>query len=105
MKWALVLFGLTVFAFSQSYVPKTGYVPDSATAIQIAQAVLVPVYGQKQIESEKPFAAKLERDVWTVTGTLHCANRSDGDSDCEGGTAEVRLSKKDARILSMIHYK
>ena len=26
--------------------PKEGYVPDSATAVKIAEAVLVPVYGK-----------------------------------------------------------
>jgi hypothetical protein len=45
---------------SASYKPKVGYVPDATTATRIAEAVLIPVYGKKQIESERPFTATLE---------------------------------------------
>jgi hypothetical protein len=85
----------------QGYKPESGYVPDSQTAAKIAEAVLIPVYGEKQIGSERPFAAKLKDGVWTVTGTLHCP---DGNI-CNGGVAEVRISKDDARILYMLHGK
>jgi len=81
--------------------PESGYVPDSQTAVRIAEAVLAPVYGEKQIESERPFTAKLKDGVWTVTGTLHCP----AGNVCEGGVAEVRISKGDARILYMLHGK
>jgi hypothetical protein len=93
-------------AFGQGFVPKEGYVPDAATAVKIGEAVLIPVYGQKQIESERPFKARLAGDVWTVSGTLWCDDGKGGrTNDCVGGTAEVRISKLDARILNMIHYK
>jgi hypothetical protein len=82
--------------------PKEGFVPNSETAVKIAEAVLVPVYGKKQIESEKPLTAKLKDDVWTVHGTLHCP---DGAELCAGGVAVVEISKSDAHILSMVHYK
>lgn len=97
---------LVTFAFGQGYKPPQGYVPDSATAVQIAEAVLVPVYGKKQIESEKPLTAKLEKDVWTVSGTLQCPDGKGGTTtQCVGGTAEVQISKTDARIILMMHYK
>ena len=83
--------------------PTAGYVPDAVTAVKIAEAVLIPVYGELKIASERPFKAKLDANVWTVDGTLHCA---DGKIEtCPGGTARVRLSKNDGRILFMIHYK
>jgi NTF2 fold immunity protein len=89
--------------FGQGNTPKEGYVPNSDTAVQIAEAVLIPVYGKKHIESERPFAAKVKDGVWTVSGTLHC---SDGTAtNCVGGVAVVEISKADARILSMIHYQ
>jgi NTF2 fold immunity protein len=91
---------------AQSNRPSRDYVPDSATAVKIAEAVLVPVYGEKLIESEKPFTAKLEKNIWTVSGTLRCPDGHGGTTThCVGGTAEVRISKVDARIISMIHYK
>jgi len=93
-------------AGAQSIAPRDGFVPDSATAVKIAEAVLVPVYGREKIESEYPLKAKLEHGIWTVDGTLHCRDSKGKESQvCPGGTAEVKLSKADGRILKMIHYK
>jgi hypothetical protein len=97
---------LLAAANAQSYAPKDGFVPDSTTAVTIAEAVLVPVYGKEKVESERPFKAKLKNSIWTVNGTLHCSGGKGGvTTDCVGGTAEVKLSKVDGRILKMIHYK
>jgi hypothetical protein len=97
---------LLAAAQAQSYAPKDGFVPDSTTAVKIAEAVLVPVYGKEKVESERPFKAKLENDIWTVNGTLHCSDGKGGvTTACVGGTAEVKLSKVDGRILKAIHYK
>ena len=98
---------LLTAANAQSYTPKkAGFVPDSATAVIVAEAVLIPVYGKEKIESERPFNATLENGVWTVDGTLHCSDGKGGVTTlCPGGTAEVKLSKADGRVLKMIHYK
>jgi hypothetical protein len=93
-------------AIGQANIPKEGYVPNSDTAVRIAEAVLVPVYGSKQIESERPFKATLKEGVWSVSGTLQCPDGKGGTTThCVGGVAVVRISKSDARILSMEHYK
>ena len=89
----------------EGYVPKDGFVPDSKTAMAVAEAVLKPVYGEAQIISERPFGAKLEADVWTVSGTLHCEGEKDPNISCKGGVAVVRISKSDAKVLSMTHGK
>jgi hypothetical protein len=74
--------------------------------VKIAEAVLVPVYGKKQIDSEQPFTAQLKDDVWTVSGSLRCPDGKDGiTTQCEGGVAVVQISKADAHVVSMIHYK
>lgn len=65
--------------------------------------MLIPVYGKEKIESERPFKATLENGVWTVNGTLYCSDGKDGL--CAGGTADVKVSKADGRVLKMIHYK
>ena len=89
-----------------SSAPKEGYVPNAGTAVKIAEAVLVPVYGDKQIESEKPFTAIRRGDEWIVSGTLHCRDQNGRETtNCVGGTAVVESPKIDARIISMIHYK
>jgi hypothetical protein len=81
-------------------------VPDAATAIRIAEAVLVPVYGKEQVESERPFTATLKNDVWTVGGTLYCSDGRGGVTTlCAGGVAVVKISKSDGRVLHMMHTK
>jgi hypothetical protein len=70
----------------QTNTPKDGYVPSSDTAVQIAEAVLIPVYGKNKIESERPFTAELKDGVWTVSGTLHCPDGKGGTTThCVGG--------------------
>ena len=98
---------LSVMALAQEQKPASGYVPDSRTAVKIAEAVLMPVYGEKHIESERPFKATLKDNTWTVAGTLHCPKGKGKKSDmiCMGGVATVQIAKDDARILSMVHYK
>jgi|SRR5882762_12847 hypothetical protein len=101
----LVLMLVVATGFSQtteeaSVRPQDGFVPDAKTAVKIGEAVLIPVYGEKQIDSERPFIAKLHGDVWTVAGTLNC-----GAPQCDGGTAVVKISKTSGQILFMTHYK
>ncbi len=78
-------------------VPDAGFVPDEVTAIRIAEAVLIPIYGQKKVGSERPFSAKLTKGVWKVEGYL--------PEGASGGVAEVRIDKRDGRILHVIHGK
>jgi hypothetical protein len=90
----------------QDLKPNRGFVPDSRTAVKIAEAVLIPVYGEEKIEAEKPFNAELKDGVWTVNGTLRCSDGHGGTTtDCVGGTASVKIAKADGRIMFMIHYK
>src|SRR5690348_9092929 len=84
------------------FVPKEGFVPNGDVARAIAEAVLSPVYGKQTIISERPFKAKLDGDVWVVSGSVPCVNPPAGAS-CPGGSAEVRISKKTGQILHMTH--
>jgi hypothetical protein len=86
-------------AAQESYKPLPGFVPDSATAIGIAVAVWVPIYGKKQIDSEKPNIATLMGGVWTVVETFHCPV----SQHCVGGVALAEISKEDGTILKVIH--
>jgi hypothetical protein len=84
------------------YVPPAGFVPDSATAVRIAVAVWIPIYGKRQIMSEAPFVASLENGVWTVTGSLPPAPKG---MMVVGGAAIVRIARRDGRILFLTHYQ
>jgi hypothetical protein len=75
--------------------PALGFVPDASTAIRISEAVLRPVYGLEAVERQRPFTAVLEGDVWRVEGT--------NPTQAIGGTALVRVSRVDGRILHMHH--
>jgi hypothetical protein len=80
---------------SKSYRPNSGYAPDSATAIAIARAVLISVYGKKTIVDEEPLRAELKGNVWTVIGTLK--------ANYNAGTAILQLRKDTATILFVTH--
>lgn len=110
MKLSLTLccsLAMVALAASQE-ASKRQFVPDSETAITIAEAALIPVYGKKKIESERPFRATLKDDVWTVAGTLYCRDgkpQTDKTPTCVGGVAVVQISRIDAHIVSMTHHK
>lgn len=80
-----------------SFEPKEGFVPDEGTAIRIAEIVLIPIYGEEKIKSERPFRATLKNGIWTVEGTL--------PQGFLGGVAIIEISKRDARILRVSHGK
>lgn len=77
--------------------PMNGYVPDEETAIRIAIAVWVPIYGEKKIEKEKPYNAILKDGVWYVLGSLPKGYR--------GGVAEAEIIKESGKIIRISHGK
>jgi hypothetical protein len=74
------------------------YVRDSETAIKVAEAILLPIYG-KGIYDKKPFVAKLSADsnTWIVEGTL--------DRHLVGGVPHIEIRKSDCKILRVSHGK
>ena len=76
--------------------PAAGYVPDAETAIKIAVAVWEPIYGRQTVRRQKPIVATLRDGVWRVRGSLPRRG-------VIGGAAEADISKKDGRILRVIH--
>jgi hypothetical protein len=81
-----------------SYRPEQGFVPDATTAIAIAEAVWLPIYGKATLDKERPFRAVLKGDVWTVEGTFHSPHK-----DARGGVAVAEISRIDARIIRVSH--
>jgi hypothetical protein len=80
--------------WGQSFRPTNGYVPDQKTAMQVAEAVLVSIYGEGQVKAEEPFRVSLDDNIWTVKGALPHG---------PGGNAEVKLSKRDGTVLYVSH--
>ena len=74
---------------------RTGPVDDEQSAIAIALAAWIPVYGSEQIERQRPFSAKMKNGVWYVEGSML--------DDTPGGVAMARILQKDGRILEIMH--
>jgi hypothetical protein len=77
-----------------NFKPPAGYVPDAATAIKIAEAVWLPIYGENVLK-KKPFKARLEKDVWIVEGSL--------PKPGPGGVPVAEISKETGQILRVSH--
>jgi len=80
---------------TKTFRPIGGYVPDSATAVALAVAILKPIYGETEINSDKPWLAGLKDGVWTVVGTFH--------GEGPGGTGVIQLDKRTGAILFVGH--
>ncbi len=78
-----------------SYKPKEGFVPNRETAIRVAEAIWIPIYGTDQVNREKPFVATLKNGVWFVRGSL--------PKGYNGGVAEAEIAKDDGRIIRVVH--
>ena len=96
----ILLLVLPIIVHSQemkkhNYKPKEGYIPDAETAIKIALAIWIPIYGKEQIEKEKPYKAILKDGIWYVNGSLPKGWR--------GGVAEAEITKDNGRIIRISH--
>ncbi|MCH8956664.1 hypothetical protein IIA28_15290 [candidate division KSB1 bacterium] len=68
--WAEEYYNQFKSSTMSKYVPKSGVIPDEKTAISIAVSVWKPIYGDEQIEKQKPYQAFLIDGNWSVLGTL-----------------------------------
>ena len=94
---ASLLVGCKPDVSQQKWDPGQGYVPDNATAVQIAQIIFVRVYGEKVLE-KKPFAATLKNGtIWIVEGSL--------DKGIDGGVPHIEIQKSDGKIINLVHGK
>jgi hypothetical protein len=80
---------------SQSTLPNEGIIPNEETAVGVAELLFRPVFGADQVRKFQPYHAELRDGIWTVYGTLKSGSR--------GGTPELRISKKDGRVLDIWH--
>jgi hypothetical protein len=74
-----------------------GFVPNKAVARQIAEAILLPIYGD-EILNQKPFEVSLLKDsIWVVTGIQKEVSI--------GGVVYMEIQKSDCKILKVTHGK
>jgi len=96
-----LLFSICGTALTQAPTPKDGFVPDKATAIRIAEAVLPPICGC--VEHNKPFTAELKDGVWTVTGKQPHAAKN--EVVFGGGEVEMHIDQHTGAIISYVFIK
>ena len=94
----LLVLPLFVNAKTVSYRPKDGFVPDAQTAVKIAEAVWLPIYGENAVLAGRPFETKLNEDgTWTVGCVLHV--------NASGGVSRpvlcAAISKENGSILNV----
>lgn len=82
----------------EGYVPPEGFVPDSATAVRLAEAFLIPIFGNRRNATSRPLHPKLTKDgVWRV---------SNARTDSVGyGGIYIEISKRDGRVLYFMYWK
>src|SRR5690242_532970 len=73
-----------------------GYVPNEETAIKVAEALWLPLYGAN-IYNHRPFKAMLQDSIWVVEGTL--------DDGARGGVPHAEIRKKDCKVIRLYHTK
>ncbi len=68
----------------------TDLVPNEKTAIAIAEAIWLPLYGKK-VKKEKPFKATLYDSVWIVEGYT--------PKESKGGSVVIKILKKNCKVI------
>ncbi|MFZ4798968.1 MAG: YbbC/YhhH family protein [Bacteroidia bacterium] len=100
-KFLIALFAIGLFCCNatkfESIKHNSNYVPDEKTAIKVAEAIFIPIFGDKVLK-ERPFKAKLMDDeIWLVEGSL--------PRGAVGGVATMEIQKSDCKILTVYHTK
>ena len=101
------LLQFNVVLSQSNYKPVEGYVSSDSTAIRIAIAVWLPIYGT-EIYKKQPFVATLSanKKKWTVTGSLKKPTTINGENIIvKGGVPVIEINVDDGKILRVIHTK
>jgi hypothetical protein len=99
-----VMFAMVLLSAAQgSPTQIRDFVPDEVTAVRIAEAVFIPVYGEKHMKAERPFHARLDGDYWIVSGSV--GKPKSKDFLVVGGTMMAEINRKTGEIRTVYHLK
>ena len=76
---------------------KRQIIPDSVTAVGVAEKILFKIYGQSNIENQRPYEIYRVKNYWSISGTL--------PKDALGGTFLIIMDSRDGRIIRITHGK
>lgn len=63
--------------------------------VNVAEKVLIPIYGEESIKGEQPYRIKKYKEKWIVTGTL--------PEGYVGGVFEIVINAETSQVESLIH--
>lgn len=93
-----LLINLTLMNFCEA--SEKSLVPSKKVAAEIAEAVLVPIYGHDVLK-QRPFEVTESSDYWLVDGVL----RAPPTEVAVGGTVHIEIRKKDGLLKNVRHSK
>ena len=87
----------TDYSEYKGYFPKEGFIPTAEVAFRVAEPILNEIYGEENIEEQKPFSVNLENDIWILEGYI--------EPGVKGGVAYMEIRKSNGEILKVYHGK
>jgi len=70
-------------------------IPDSKSAVNIAEKILFEVYGKDNIKEQRPYNLVLQNGYWILNGTRQ--------KPMIGGEFLIIMNSKDGKIIELIH--
>jgi hypothetical protein len=91
--------GISILSrINSGIIPDGGFVPDKSTALKIAKAVWLPIYGKRKLMWTK-YQVKLENNIWYIE-SLNMIHLFFGIS---GGGPFIKIDKNTGEILDVSH--
>jgi hypothetical protein len=80
------------------YDKKDGVVPNPQIAADLAEIILFPIYGKREIVKQRPYCVELLNNrIWVISGSL--------SPKSEGGCFTIFVEKQNGKILLISHGK
>jgi NTF2 fold immunity protein len=76
---------------------KSEIIKDSETAISIAEKILFKIYGQEEIERQRPYEIYKLDNFWVIFGTI--------PTKTLGGTFTIIMDSNNGRVVRLTHSK
>ena len=72
-------------------------IPDSKSAVNVAEKILFKVYGKEDIKEQRPYNLVFQNGYWILNGTR--------PEPVIGGAFLIIMNSKDGKIIELIHGK
>ena len=73
----------------------TKVIPDSKTAVEIAESILFPIYGKDNIIKQRPYDVNFTDGYYIINGTFQKSEI--------GGTFIIIINSKDGKVIKLTH--